>query len=271
MKMKKWILIAMIIHPLSFSAYATAANKVSDDPFFNDGGVLDKAREGSAYHQEFIGYNYMTGVYVKRNIDRAEYWLSKAAKKSTYAKVLLGDLYANYRGDVKQGVKWYELAATGDDADSAEAKCSYATFMMSSKAYASYVGGSRKSDMPKINALVMKAALGGAPHCSFLHAVNLSISGDEISAFSFMERAAKRCHANAQAVLAEDYLFGRGTVRDVKKAYIWYSVAYALGSSLQKNRHNLDKIISDGLLSPGDKDEADKATSEMISACKSSM
>ena len=256
------------------NAYAVnITNKESglDDPFFNENFVLDKAISGSTAHQEFIGYHYMSGEYVKRNIKRSEYWLKLAAKNSTTAKTILGELYSKYNGDIKQGVKWYEISASETGRDSAEAKCSYATFMMTNDAYKKYMGDKyRGISVPKINRLIMQSAIGGSPHCTFLYGASLSQKGDEVGGFEYMLKAAKMCHPNAQGVIAENYLFGRGTNRDFAKAYTWYSVAYALGNSMQKNTTNRDKIVAEGLLSNDDIKSADNEVEKTVSMCKKS-
>ena len=111
---------------LSTSAYSNVNNDIStwsEDDFINrfkeQKPLADK---GDAYAQHAIGLLYGLGRGTDKDMEKAIYWLGKAAEQGDInAKRELGLIYYNGHGvirDYKKAAKWYKEAAKQGDAKS---------------------------------------------------------------------------------------------------------------------------------------------------------
>jgi len=72
----------------------------------------DLAERGYSNCQMFVGWMYLSGKGVEKDLEQSEFWLSKAAERDDVeAQFYLGKLSAT-KGDYASAIKWYEKSAS---------------------------------------------------------------------------------------------------------------------------------------------------------------
>lgn len=80
-----------------------------DESSFKD--LKTKAEKGDIEAQRQLGYLYLTGEFPKKDLKKAEYWLTQAAEKNDdLAQAQLAYLYGE-KEDMKKAEEWYRKAS----------------------------------------------------------------------------------------------------------------------------------------------------------------
>lgn len=79
-----------------------------DESLFKD--LKIKAEKGDTDAQQVLGYLYLSGEFPKKDLEKAEKWLLKAAKTNVVAQTQLAFLYGQ-RGDMTKAEEWYRRAS----------------------------------------------------------------------------------------------------------------------------------------------------------------
>jgi uncharacterized protein len=148
--------------------------------------TLNKAEQGDAGAQLYLGIIYSTGHGVTQDHKQAVYWYKKAAEQGCAGGQLgLGSMYADGQGvpqDYKQAVHWYTKAA----------------------------------EQGHVNA---QYDLG------LCYANGKGVPQDYKKAVHWYTKAAEQGNEYAQFALGSCYYIGKGVPHDYKKAVYWYTKA----------------------------------------------
>lgn len=225
--------------------------------------VIAKANNGDLYAQEFLGYQYMNGGYVDIDLSKSEQWLLMAERGgSVAAQAMLGELYADKLGRIKDGVAKYEMAIAAGNSD---AKCTYATWILRQSGNDVFKKEEWPAEYKKAMSLIGQAANSGVPHCQFINGISV-LQNDKVAAFKSFSAAAKQCHPNAMSLLADLYFRGDGVLQNFTEAYVFYSVSAALGATTKGNNEKRD-LISGRYLEPAELKTAKRKASEIYNDC----
>lgn len=261
--MTRIIKIAIPIITLLFSAATWSEEKVKPDnqaltesfKAFADSVVVKIARDGV---RESTGYEisdrfalYLVGLLYKdsNEIDDAnEKMLISASMGFAPAEYALGYALKD-KGADKEGDEFIMKAATQGFAP---AQCDAAVSILlgiekikNEKA--------RRSALREHDDLVSRSAKQGYAHCQFILATKPSTPSTQRR--SLLLSAAKKKHANAQVLLAEMYITGKGILRDRVQGYAWFVNAAANGASLLSNQQisTLESMLTKSELEEGDR------------------
>lgn len=151
------------------------------------------ATDGNASAQYTLGWLYESGQGVKKDLQQATYWYTKAAKKGDIAaQYVLATMYQKGKGmpiDLQQAVYWFTQAANQGDA--------IAQFQLG---------------------LFFQNGLGVTPNSQ--------------KSIDWFTKAAEQGHLNAQINLGKIYQSGNGIKQDYLQAIFWYEKAATQGNAL---------------------------------------
>lgn len=76
-----------------------------------------KANENNLEAQTTLGYLYLTGEFVSKDLSKSELWLKMAGEEGfALAQAYLGYLYGE-KGNIPEAIKWYKKSAVQNNAD----------------------------------------------------------------------------------------------------------------------------------------------------------
>ena len=224
---KKHIVIAVVCLVVCFCVYrAYMFYSLPEEPVDYSSlpisELTEKAKEGIAAAQFYLGVAYQEGKGVIQNDSLATYWYMQAAEKGEVAaQHNLGVAYQEGKGvpkDYKMAVSWYKKAA---EKGFATAQYNLGIF------YLNGVGVS-KNDSIAAEWFVKAAKQGCADAQGVLgecYNFGWGVSQDYEKAVSLYTQAAKRGSSSAQFRLGECYELGIGVTKNIKTAKYWYSKA----------------------------------------------
>ena len=228
---KKHIVIGVVCLLLCFCVYrACMFYSLPEEPVDYSSlpipELTEKAKEGIAEAQFYLGVAYQEGKGVIQNDSLATYWYMQAAEKGEIAaQHNLGIAYQEGIGvpkDYKMAVSWYKKAA---DQGFATAQYNLGIF------YLDGVGVS-KNDSIAVEWFVKAAKQGYADAQGVLgecYNFGWGVPQDYEKAVLLYTQAAKKGSSSAQFRLGECYELGVGATKNIKTAKYWYSRAVEQG------------------------------------------
>ena len=192
--------------------------------------LVELAESGNAAAQNLLGYCYLEADGVKKDPDKAFFWLSKAAEQDNLKALnSLGYCYEKGIGvdpDPFQAYSFYKKAAL---------RGMPKAFINVAQCYLKGVG--TKEDLLKARAWFEKGAECGyrvaQTNVGYLY---LAIDGQENydKAFHWLTKASEQGSPNAMEMLGMCYEKGWGTEVNMQKANEWYSKSFKLGNEHAK-------------------------------------
>jgi len=152
------------------------------------------AEHGDADAQNYLGWIYLNGYGVSKNVDEATRWLTKSAENGNLQAA--GRLAAHYFFDtgkdknIQEGIRWYRF-------------------------------GAERGDILDQTTLGFILREGGFP------LGNIKIEKDPNEAAKWYLRAARQGDGDAQIEIGEMYAQGEGVSQDFVEAYKWFNIAAA--------------------------------------------
>lgn len=244
-------------------AFGEAAKRPNQPPqcFKTDSeltALRENAEQGVAQAQLVLGMEYLEGGCVPKDYEIAIKWIQEAAVQSLAgAQMELGSAYLNGRGvpkDEEKGIDWYHKAA---EQGSAVAQHDLGRFYLNGiyvpkdvqqsllwlkKAADQGWVGAMKSlsliykydssvgmDPIKATEWLRKAANAG-DGIAMMDLADILLEGQptpevEREAVAFYQRAADQGLVGAQYKLGLCYEQGRGVLKDLEAAYVWYTIS----------------------------------------------
>ncbi len=193
---------------------------------FQDAALwLEKvAQAGDAQAQYQLAYLYLEGKGVTKSEENAAEWLSKAAKNGNLnAEQELALCYRDGRGVPQSNEKYYAWIEKNADNEKAE------TLLNLAKAY--YAGDGVTKDVNKAKFWAQKAAEKGSHDADFLLATWMyEINPSNPEAIQRLMQVAEKGDADAQAIIGESFLNGRGVEQSESKAIEYFEKAATKGN-----------------------------------------
>lgn len=213
---------------------------------------------GDSDAQYKLGYEYIAGKKVPKDVDRGIKWLTKSAKQNnSKAMFLLGKVYLDNKNkstNLKKGMRWLKKAAhqgngnaqfrlgqmfySGKDIpqDYSEAFDYLTLSANQGNEKAQYLladmyalGNGVKKDMPKALNWLKKSANQGFDKAQyrlgFIYYSGNGISRDSKKARKFITLAANQNNIDAQYLLGQIYYKGQGVEQNEQKALYWFGLA----------------------------------------------
>ena len=228
---------------------------------------LTDANKGSYISQYKVGYLYLYGLGVNKDIKKALEYLTAAAQKNANAQTLLGYLYS--KGEVvpmdkKKAIEFYEMAVKQQD-ESAKLNLGLAYYegdgvtknskkaiellsqvpIDSTRNYVGhylgniYMNSSEDNKEQKAKDYYKKSAKENYIPSFYALGELLEKDGDMEKALAYYKYAASQKNAQAQYKLGSMYASGNGVKKDLVTGYAWLTLAAeqrhdAANKSLQK-------------------------------------
>lgn len=193
---------------------------------FQDAALwLEKvAQAGDAQAQYQLAHLYLEGKGVSKSDENAAEWLSKAAKNGNLnAEQELALCYRDGRGVPQSNEKYYAWIEKNADNEKAE------TLLDLAKAY--YAGDGVTKDVNKAKFWAQKATKKGSHEADFLLATWMyEINPSNPEAIQRLIQVAEKGDADAQAIIGESYLNGRGVEQSESKAIEYFEKAATKGN-----------------------------------------
>ena len=193
---------------------------------FQDAALwLEKvAQAGDAQAQYQLAHLYLEGKGVSKSDENAAEWLSKAAKNGNLnAEQELALCYRDGRGVPQSNEKYYAWIEKNADNEKAE------TLLDLAKAF--YAGDGVTKDVNKAKFWAQKATKKGSHEADFLLATWMyEINPSNPEAIQRLIQVAEKGDADAQAIIGESYLNGRGVEQSESKAIEYFEKAATKGN-----------------------------------------
>lgn len=164
-----------------------------------------------------LGLFYRSGVLVPQNMEKAFYWLSRAARNDSQSQYFLGNMYLTGEGVPKnyyKALKLYEKAAG----------CGYAE-AQDTLAAIYYWGYIVEQDLAKALYWHEQAAAQGLASsqyclaCMYFKGIGIVLNHEK--AFELCRLAAIQGYKDAEYMLGQMYIYGLGVVQDVAEGIRW--------------------------------------------------
>jgi hypothetical protein len=182
--------------PVSLSG--TNANQATTEATNNNQEIItlirNAAEHGDADAQNNLGWIYLNGYGVSKNVDEAIKWLTKSAQNGNLQAA--GRLAAHYFFDmgeyknIQEGMRWYRF-------------------------------GAERGDISSQRTLGLILREGG------FDLANITIEKDPNEAAKWYLRAAKQGDGDAQIKIGEMYAEGEGVSQNFVEAFKWFNIAAA--------------------------------------------
>lgn len=204
--------------------------------------TYQSAKQGNDWSQLDVGQTFLSGRFrafgVRRNEDKAIYWLNRAAKQGDpEIQMYVGSTYTRDLQDSVHAIYWLAKAARAGNIDAQR-----------SLGNTYFFGYFVKQDLAKAIYWLTKAAEQGA----YLEQCRLGeLYYDEgeyqdyDKAFNWMSKAALNGHSRAQRLLGNMYYDGIGTKRIRSMAVTWWRESAKKGD--QEAQHNLGLMYYHGV------------------------
>lgn len=221
--------------------------------------LIEAANRGSAAAMAQLGFMYLDGEGVPKNLERAQGYFRQAAERGSYAgQLYIGGLYLFGEGveaDAGEARAWLEAAANQDDA--------FALYTLA-QLYASGTGVAA-NDATRFALLSRSAALGevNALRDLGLELLRNTERRDPARAMAILEQAAEQEPAVAYLV-GYQYLTGSLIGRDVALGAQWISSAADRGHAPAEVM--LADMQESGIVAEGDPERARQRRAEIIAS-----
>ncbi|CAG8590942.1 8216_t:CDS:1, partial [Ambispora gerdemannii] len=192
---------------------------------------LTAAQNGDIYGQSLVGQCYQLGQGTPQNIYQAIQWLHKAAKAGLpNAQYLLAFCFFDPQNEFQSYGYAFSFLEQAAKRGKREAQNWLGFFYLQ--------GLGTKQRLKLSHYWFMKSALAGDRDGQLgLARFYRIILRDNRTSFSWLVRAAQGNNPNAHFFLGTYYYYGRGTVRNLRKAFYWISKAIsASGQQRQKDK-----------------------------------
>lgn len=194
----------------------------SENPDYKTGlELLEKASKLGIHEATHnIGNMYYFGIGVEKNYDKAMEYLYIASKNDVLeSQLLLADIYARKKINLKEAFKWYYIAAKRGVP---EAKYYVANMLF-------YGKGTFMDTNLGIKLLKETAEETSNKKIYFelgeIFSKGINNPRDYESGLENYEKSANLGHVMAQRLTADMYQYGKGTKRNLEKALYWYTKA----------------------------------------------
>lgn len=217
-----------LIHPIAAQENELAITRSQPDSITKFEVLLQKANEGDASAQLFLGNMYWLGNGVPKDSTKAAKWFQKAAEQNdAVAQYFLGKMYFSGDGvpkDSTKAVQWILRAAEQGNADA-----QYVTGQ-------SYELGTRvPKDLNKAVEWYQKAAEHGIVDAQVrlgdMYFGGYGVPKDLTKAGEWFQKAAEQGNVYAQYILGGMYFLGDGVTIDNVKAAGWYQKSAEQGNA----------------------------------------
>jgi TPR repeat protein len=229
----KKIIIFLAILGLSFFNVNAAKDKPSTAEYLEDDYQKNKrlADQGNAYAQLKIHENYLLGVVVESDLEKAIFWLKKSAESgNATAQKRLGDSYKDgepkgyISEDQLKAVEWYKKSAQqGNEMAQYQLGRMYLHGSTIPKDFSESFKWLKKSSDQNIR-----------PASKFYIAMlyesgDVTFKKDAKKSSEWLRKSADQGYADAQFFLGLNYMLGSGVLENRKKTVYWYKKAVAQG------------------------------------------
>lgn len=214
-------------------------------------GLHIAANTGNSDAQFALGMEYLNGISLQQNIEKAHHWFHSAALKGhTQSQQKLGYLYAYEQGekpDYIEAKKWFQLAADkGDIQAQIELGLLYE------------YGNGVAQNYVQAHTWYEHAAKQGSPvaqhNIGLLYAHGRGVKQNDELAFNWFHKSAEQGYIRAIIDLGLAYELGKGIAKSYQEARLWYEVAAEYGDPIAQN--NLGLLYEYGRGLPEDEDIA---------------
>src|SRR5882724_3392068 len=178
------------------SSSSTKTNQATKEATNSNQAIItaigNAAKRGDADAQNNLGWIYLNGYGVSKNVDEAIKWLTKSAENGNLQAA--GRLAAHYffdmgeYKDIQEGIRWYRF-------------------------------GAERGDISDQTSLAFILREGGFPFN------DIKIEKDPNEAAKWYLRAARQGNGDAQIEIGEMYAEGEGVSQDFVEAYKWFNIA----------------------------------------------
>ena len=196
---------------------------------FQDAALwLEKVAEtGDEQAQYQLAHLYLDGKGMPKSEEKGAEWLAKAAENGNHkAEQELALCYRDGRGVPQSIEKYYAWIEKNADNEKAE------TLLDLAKAY--YAGDGVTKDVNKAKFWAEKAAKKGSKDAEFLLATWVyETNPSNPDGIQRLMQVAEKGDAEAQAIIGESYLNGKGVEQSESKAIEWY---YEIGRASCRER-----------------------------------
>ena len=194
--------------------------------------LLERAMQNNPVAQNDLGYRYYMGAGVTKNLEKAIYWLTKAAEQGhAGAQSNLGNRYYFGEGVEKsyeKAVYWFNRAAMQGNA--------IAQYLLGNRYY---LGEGAPKDFSRALYWFTKSAeLGyseGQNRLGVLYYNGEGVAKNYNTAFHWYAKAANQGHPNAQNGLGCCYYYGLGATKNLMTAAYWFSKSAEQGYAVGQN------------------------------------
>ena len=194
---------------------------------FQDAALwLEKVAEtGDAQAQYQLAHLHLDGKGMPKSEEKGAEWLAKAAENGNQkAEQELALCYRDGRGVAQSTEKYYAWIEKNADNEKAE------TLLDLAKAY--YAGDGVTKDVNKAKFWAEKAAKKGSKDADFLLATWVyETNPSNPDGIQRLMQVAEKGDAEAQAMIGESYLNGKGLEQSESKAIEWFEKAAAKGNA----------------------------------------